>query len=236
MIYIGIARTECRGFSRFSDGCDWKLSQNDFDMHKAIIVQHKELRGCGLRKEGGTYLVGAGLAKECDRGFLVIKACPICGERPHFTRGIAKIDFAKLFGEHRPDFGRCKDGPDCVVCHPPRNINHYLMWVGRTYTLDSFIREAKRIGVCKRIAQIPIDFVVGRDWVYLARKSANAKKLGIILDNPRQRVVDVMFFAFCPTRIEYILKKEDVNNEKKIRDLVERGITPVLEVDKPDRK
>jgi hypothetical protein len=211
------------------------MSQKEFDIHKAVVVKFRTPRGCGFRKAGGLYLCGHGVSRECDRGFLIIKACPVCGERPRFTRGIAKIDFVQLFGEHKPPLGQCKDPPNCVVCHPRSDMNHYLMWVGRDYTMTSFVNEATAMGVSKRIAKIPSDFVVGRDWVYLARKSVKAKTLGIKLEG-KKRVVDVIFYAFKPLTIEYILKNEDLDNEKKIKDLVSRGITPVLEVDRPDRE
>lgn len=211
------------------------MSQEDFDIHKAVVVKFKTERGCGFRKAGGLYLVGHGVSRECDRGFLIINACPVCGERPRFTRGIAKIDFAELFGEHKPPLTECKDPPSCIICHPRRDVNHYLMWVGRDYTMTSFVDEAIAMGVCKRIAQVPADFVVGRDWVYLARKSVKAKTLGIKLEG-RKRVADVIFYAFRPSAIEYVLKEADLKNEKKIKDLVDRGITPVLEVEKPDKR
>jgi hypothetical protein len=211
------------------------MSQEDFDIRKAVIVKYREERGCGLRKPGGLYLCGMGTARICDRGFLIINACPVCGERPRFTRGIAKIDFVELFGEHKPAFGECKDPITCATCYPSRDVNHYLMWVGRDYTMTSFVDEAISMGVSKRISKVPSDFVLGRDWVYLARKSVKAKDLGIKLDG-RKRVVDGIFYAFSPSAIEYVISEEDLKDEKKIRDLVSRGITPVLEVDKPDRE
>lgn len=209
---------------------------DDFDIHKAIKVKYREPRGCGLRKEGALYLTGGGTTRSCDRSYLLIEPCPSCGERPRFTRGIAKIDFTHLFGEHKPLLGvGCKDGPWCVVCHPQRAVNHYLMWVGRDYTMASFIDEAVSMGVSKRIARIPSEFVTGRDWVYLARKSVKAKDFQIKLEG-RKRVCDVIFYAFRPSAIEYVLKKTDIDNESKIRDLVKRGITPVLEVDRPAKR
>lgn len=201
-----------------------------FDINKHVIVKVRLERGCGFRKAGGLYLMGHNVTlRECDRGLLHIKACPTCGERPRFTRGIASINFVTLFGEHKPHFGECKDDATCVVCHPPRNVNHYLMWVGRDYTMSSFVDESELMGVSKRIAQVPADFVMGRDWVYLARKSVKAKDYGVKLDKGK-RVFDAIFYAFRPSGIEYVLKESDLKNEKKIRDLVERGITPVFEV------
>lgn len=46
---------------------------------------------------------------------------------------------------------------------------HYGMWVGEQYyTIESFIDEASRIGISKRISHIPADLVLGQSRIYFA--------------------------------------------------------------------
>jgi hypothetical protein len=196
-------------------------------------IRLRQERNCGHRKAGKLYLVGQGLAMTCDRLPLVIHECPVCGETIRFTRGIQKIDFRRLYGEHES----CREKTDwfCPACAPRRYYNTFLMWVGRDYTMDSFISEALLQGVSKRIAQVPSELRIGKDWVFLARKSVNAKDLKLRL-NGRKRTVDVIFYAFRPTAIEYILREKELDNKDLIERLKEQGITPVYEVDKIDKQ
>lgn len=65
--------------------------------------------------------------------------------------------------------------PQKAQLHLPLNksfdpdIPHYGMWVGeKFYTIESFIEEAARIGISKRISQIPVDLVLGESRIYFA--------------------------------------------------------------------
>lgn len=59
-----------------------------------------------------------------------------------------------------------------------------LMWVGSSfYTIESFIKEANRYGVCKKVNGIPSDITVGKSRVFLVHDTSNkekaAKKRGV---------------------------------------------------------
>jgi hypothetical protein len=110
-----------------------------------------------------------------------------------------------------------------------------MMWVGRDYSMESFISEANKLGVSKRIATVPKDFVVGRDWVLLARKNAGEEETGLRIVGKKVQKTDVIFFAFKPTAIEYLVTEAEAKDEEFIEKLVEQGITPVLEVE-PDHR
>ena len=53
-----------------------------------------------------------------------------------------------------------------------------IMWVGRSYyTIDSFIKEAKRLGACKRFGGgLPRDIVVGKSRVFLVHDFSEEDK------------------------------------------------------------
>lgn len=200
-------------------------------------------RGCGYRKIGGIYLVGGGLAAPCDRLPLPIIPCPTCGAEPRFSRNIAKIDPYNLWGNHSP----CAEGVSCFVCWPIQSISGiaslagcWLMWVGSEYSPESFVAEARELGVSKRIPQIPKGLKVGEDWVYLAY-------LHLIPPNGQARIPmegdsrrgwgPGVFYAFRPQRIEKIVTVSMAKDEEAMGKLEEQGVTPVVVPDDdPDHK
>jgi len=59
-----------------------------------------------------------------------------------------------------------------------------LQWVGaRFYTIESFIKEAERYGVCKRVNGLPVDITIGKSRVFLihdtSEEDKKAKKRGV---------------------------------------------------------
>ena len=48
-----------------------------------------------------------------------------------------------------------------------------LMWVGASHypTVASFVREAHKLGVSKRVAQVPVGVRLGRSLMFLAHLS-----------------------------------------------------------------
>ncbi len=187
-------------------------------------------RGCGWRTVGGIYLVGGGQGAPCDRLPLPIEPCPVCGEEVRFTRGIQRIDPLKLWGDHAD----CKDDPTCPICQPSARAGiapTYLMWVGSDYTVPSFLFEAARMGVSKRIPAIPIDFVVGESWVLLAKdrllKGAGRDWVPGVRE-PRPGGIPGVFHAFRPERIEKIITDRDAQSGFIVDGLVKQGITPVV--------
>ena len=142
-----------------------------------MAVERK--RGCGYRKIGGTYLEGEpGPGYECGRLPLPIKPCPLCDQRPAFTRGLQRITPLNLLHAATP----CRAAPEhCRAC--PLNVavaqeTAGLLWVGgRFYTPESFTAEAVALGPSKRVPwPLPKWFEFGTTWVFLAHEEATAEE------------------------------------------------------------
>jgi hypothetical protein len=161
-------------------------------MEVKTLIEAK--RGCGFRKPG-MYLMGPVLSEPCER-----LPFEFYGGLPKFSRGWRKIDPVWLFDVslhpvcvptlpmHRHDL--------CPVCSPPGTGAHYLMWVGKQYyTPESFLNEAGEMGVSKRIANVPDDFVFGESFVYLGHIEAAHGEPGC-------------FAAFMPTHVDLVVEDE----------------------------
>jgi len=66
----------------------------------------------------------------------------------------------------------------------PKQPLDVIMWVGgRFYTIESFVKEANRYGVCKKVNGIPADITIGKSRVFLVHDTSNkdkkAKKRGV---------------------------------------------------------
>jgi len=74
----------------------------------------------------------------------------------------------------------------------------YLMWVGSIYypTVDDYIGESQRLGVCKRIGKLPTDLVPGHSRVFLAHDD------GIVGEG-------FVFGYFIPNQIQYLTTEEE---------------------------
>lgn len=180
-------------------------------------------RGCGYRKVGGLYLCGGGIPFFCDRLPLAIEPCPICGEEPRFSRGIAQIGPDCLWNPHQA-YVDCRDPSTCPVCYPPGR--GFLMWVGEEYTPASFTDEARRMGVSKRIANLPTDLRIGEDWVFLAYQK--------LIRNERYRYGPQagwrpgIFHAFIPVTVELIITVTQSKDEAFMEELRQKGVHPVV--------
>ncbi len=194
-----------------------------------MAVEQK--RGCGYRKVGGLYLVGGGVGEPCDRLPMAIVPCPTCGEEPRFNRGMSKINPLRIFGLHS-EKEACFDLPAPGMLDPdpicsPSDVA-YLMWVGKEYTANTFIVEARQMGVSKRIHQIPKDFQVGLDWVWLAKLQLipPAGKTLAIDSNERGYGAGI-FSIFKPSAIEKIITESQATAGEAAA-LKEQGIVPVV--------
>lgn len=210
-------------------------------------------RGCGFRKVGGLYLVGAGLGVTCDRLPYRIEVCPTCGEGIKPSRGIRWMDGKKFFGGNCDKLlqetflpGEIQKEPvadchlhHCAICNSDELGKVGLMWVGEKYypTPEIFITEAQWRGVCKRIPAVPKDVDLGKTWVLLAHPKGIEKRQ---IDKHGKRLMQTptgltfgkiehypgIFYAFKPTKIEMIVT--DQTPPEEIEKLKERGITPVV--------
>ncbi len=140
-----------------------------------------------------------------------------------------------VFGD--PGIGKDTHCFRCVICNPsllfstdevkegdekPNRGKSGLIWVGEKFYRfpESFIAEANRINISRRIKAVPQGFVLGETWVFLAHvKAIFNREDGKVTYKPG------IFRAYQPTGIEYVVKGDETDEalEKKIK----RGITLV---------
>jgi hypothetical protein len=222
----------------------------------------EKVRGCGYRKVGGIYLVGSGEGVVCDRLPYELKKCPCCGAGIKQARGFTWINAKQFFKiDHDIELDNalstkgclCAGTPKiqmkgmarplgkvsgCPICYP-RDEQYGIQWIGdKFYTPQSFIEEARTMGISKRIAQIPKDLKLGETWILLAHPKAisrPATEEEMIPGNSKTKIsagklfVDVpaIFYAFRPQRIEKIITDKQAT-KTMIKKLEKRGITPVI--------
>jgi len=196
----------------------------------------EEKRGCGWRKVGGAYLVGEGLTVTCDALPLDLEPCGECGYTVPFSRGIQEIHLGYLTSKvekaHERQGGLCRDEFPCPICGSGLPGKIFLMFVSQEYyTPESFISEARKLGVSKRIAPqcLPKNFLLGRDWIFLAHKRVSFRAY----DGSSGWKGDVkrgIFYAFRPQRIEMLLWKDTLreNFESEVQEWEKKGFTVVL--------
>lgn len=178
-------------------------------------------RGCGFRKVGAKYLMGTGMALPCDALPLFIHPCSQCGFTPPFTRGLQRLNsgfIAQSLGDH-----------SCVCIHPKcplcrdRPSFYGLMWVGKKYyTPHSFVREARKVEVSKRIGDIPKWLKLGKTWVLLIHPQAPVMQHGLAADHK-----PAVFYAFIPQRIEILVWKSKAT-KRRLNKLKKQGLTPII--------
>lgn len=195
-------------------------------------------RGCGYRGAGGTYIVGGELNAPCGKLPKVLDVCPTChaGWKP--TRSWTWINLAPLF----PD-NVCGNGPvGCLGC-PLRDIaqteedkfhGHYragLIWIGEKFypTPADFLSEAARMGISRRLPNIPNGFVAGETLVLFAHRKAIHHPA--ISGNPEgyAEMAEVPEFweraivaAFIPRAVQYVVKDSD--DAAKLEKLAKKGV------------
>lgn len=212
-------------------------------------------RGCGFRKPGGIYLVSDGPSVGCDRLPLPISPCSCCGYAPSQTRSHQWLP-GHFLGDHRVQpflavgkamraWGleahnghakgqRCGDS-DHLLSDPICRANgerRLLMWVGRQhYTPGSFAEEASRIGVSKRIADIPDGLVLGKTWVLLAHPDACYEPVSWsfhwMYGDGEVGTAPGLFQAFVPRRVEVVLHESEASEERVAKESA-RGVSVVI--------
>lgn len=186
-------------------------------------IEHE--RGCGYRKEGGLYLVCDGPSRDCGRLPIPLTVCSCCGEGIKQSRGFTWV-LSALFMQHKcrhNDFAECFIG--CPLGTDTGGTRYGLMWVGEKFypTPTHFIREGRAMGISKRIARMPRDFVVGETWILLAHRKAVGP---FFPDSPLvPEYSPGIFQAFKPSRIEYVVKGTE--SEDELNSMEKRGFTLV---------
>jgi len=108
-----------------------------------------------------------------------------------------------------------------------------VVWVGESFyeTPDHFLEEVREMGISRKIHAIPEDLKIG-DWVFLGYRK-------LIPTGERTKDGDVVmkpgiFSAFRVNAIEKLLTGPQMEDQYYIKSLLDRGITPVVEVDSED--
>ena len=209
----------------------------------AIETRHEMPRGCGHRKEGGLYIMGGKLSAPCGRLPLPLDVCPTCHGGFKQTRSWMWIDPAPLFSARlcssmhaRAHLDRCTACPvGTRVGVRPSQLNMQvesgekvgLMWVGGKFypTTDDFAREAAIQGVSKRIRAVPNGLKIGETWCMIAHPQAVPGLADKDDGHETKEGTAGIFAVFQVSAIEYVVRAKDT--AKHIKDLRERGITPV---------
>ena len=195
-----------------------------------VHVSVEGARGCGHRQPGGKYLVSGGLSEPCPKLPIELCKCPTCGGGIRQARGFTWILPHPLLdpGAHgTPSHDRvCPLGQDYTIAHWHEGERAGLIWIGASFypTPESFMEEAARMGVSRRIAQVPRDLVVGETWVALAHPKAIPGECehGAPAGNPCSKCehgestgewLGGVITFFRPTAIEYVVKGEETEEE-----------------------
>jgi len=211
-----------------------------------VELKEDQMRGCGKRKAGGLYIVTEpGHMAPCGKLPIVFEHCPCCGSGIYPTRSYQHIDLDRfLEGKvcDRVDQGVARVDP-CIGCPLHTNIGKvYLLWIGEKFypTPDGWMEEARRLGVSRRMHQIPRGLKLGESWIAVAHRKAvrqpcpECGKDGFQLAAEQDcgtcdgtGLIDksAIFHLFQPTAIEYICKGTET--EQELDALVKRGIKPI---------
>lgn len=187
-------------------------------------------RGCGWRKEGGLYLRSEGLSRPCGKLPFKLDVCPCCNHGIKHKIGWSWINPRMLFAGKT-----CTRGTKCGNCPlatPPETAG--LIWVGRSFypTTKDFTIESNKMGVSRRIHNVPKGFKLGETIVFFAHKDAiteacPCKQPDLCADceGEGQRKVAGIFHACVPSAIEYVVTGKE--SKKLLREMIDKGITLV---------
>lgn len=208
----------------------------------SVPVLREGPRGCGYRKAGGLYLVSGQPLAPCGKLPIALTVCPTCGEGMPYSRGWKWVDPAKLVKEGPCGATSCVS---CPIAHPAyMGERAGMLWIGEKFYKSpaDFMREGHEQGLSRRIKSVPRGFEVGKTWVLLAhnrgmycKECGGSGKLGssehpLQSDQPCERcsgkgMAPALFSAFKPTRVEYVCRGDESDDEL---DAIERrGLTPV---------
>jgi hypothetical protein len=195
-----------------------------------IQVSFERKRGCGFRKGGGLYLVSGEPMKPCPRLPVPLDVCRCCGQGIKPARGWTWISTEILEAARPCQFDPVGGCGGCPMRRPALlGAQLGLLWVGERYypTPGEFLKEALEMGVSRRIRVIPRDFQLGSTWVAFAHRKAIETGNGNrdLLGEEEKEHTAGIFQLFRPTRIEYIVKGDEPEDE--LDRLEKRGITLV---------
>jgi hypothetical protein len=218
-------------------------------------------RGCGYRKVGGLYMVSGQLSAPCGRLPLEVHICPTCKGGIKQTRGWTWVDAGALLA----NAAACRvdesmryqlEYEQCTHCPASRNnlekLTHAgLVWVGGSFypEAEDFMREARAMGVSRRIPAIPRGFRLGETWLLIGHPKAVSLSPTDprVTDEEREelRLANVklaeagepqryaiarkgIITMFKPTAIEKIVTQTQSTDAAAMEELAKKGITPVI--------
>jgi hypothetical protein len=189
-------------------------------------------RGCGYRKPGGLYLVSPPGGVGCALLPFPLHVCRVCGGGIKPARAWTWVLPDDLLGDILQPHGE----PGCPLTGVRRlgagdDENRCgLIWVGEAfYTPASFLSEAKRLGVSRRLPAVPRGFRAGATWVLMAHRQAVPGVFGM-RDGQHVPIEDPadapgIFAVWRPEAWEYVVHGDET--DETLEALVKRGIEPV---------
>jgi hypothetical protein len=214
-------------------------------------------RKCGFRKINGIYLVTApGGVFDCGKLPLKLIPCPLCDHVPGFNRGLQRIVPKNVIHSAAECSRSTFQCASCPLDRAMATEAAALCWVGdRFYSPQEFVEEAHRLGVSKRISEVPNWLKVGTMWVFVAHpklfsrpcpecrggqeipleRSAKGKARPEVCEFCEDGLVyePGIFYAFIPQRVEKMVPQDAA--PEVLERLVKDGYTPVfLPADDPD--
>jgi hypothetical protein len=189
-------------------------------------------------------LVTAGEGRYCGALPIPLAVCPTCHAGIKPARGWTWINLQQIRAG-KPCVQT--QGPDyCDQCPFFKIEKAGLIWVGEKFypNPSDFAREAVTMGISRRIAQIPRDYVVGETWVAFAHRKAIAATDPTDINvpefvlsdgkEPEMKFTPGIFYLARPTAIEYVVK--DTDSEEKLAAMEKRGIALVKVVPKEEKE
>lgn len=184
-------------------------------------------RACGYRKVGGMYLVTEPhKGRPCCKLPLPLTVCPTCSAGIKQTRAPTWIDIGKFFD------GECQTPPCPLMLPEGRGL---LVWVGERFypTPEHFLEECRTMGMSKRIAALPNDFVSGETPVLLA----HPKTVPVVRSDGSSAMGPAIFRVMTSVHVEKIVTETESQDEVAMARLERRGIRPVVVPDDdPDHR
>ncbi len=212
----------------------------------ATVTTVKEgKRGCGYRKPGGMYFRSNGVGSICCKLPFILEVCSCCGQGVKPARGYTWIN-SKIFATESCISSRTlptsseglkkasdeimKIASACPMNLPDTRMG--LIWIGGSHypTYQKFMEESAKMGVSRRIAQIPRDFKMGETWIALAHREAIEDGLD---EKGKKKFKPAIFSMFKPDRIEYVVKGTET--EEELTKLEKRGLTLIKVVHDIDK-
>ena len=175
----------------------------------------------------GLYLVADGPAPPCGKLPVPLDVCPACGAGARPSPGWTWINATALLAGRECKGGTGSTGKasatpktscgNCVLRGPLGRAG--LLWIGSRYypTPEDFSREAREVGIARRIARVPRGFAVGETWILLAHRRAIVHADGSFSA--------AAFDLFVPRGIEYVVTGDE--SDERLRAMAARGIRPV---------